>query len=307
MGNMKRINLAGWFAVLIFPVVLHSQAGAPTTVNSWYELNEASDINSSDLGCYSPSAVSMAANAAVLTMTTGSFSCGYTGGQGGTGTTSQSYQSGSLMWHDLNIKPTAGHTIVVEVKAKMGRGWPAIWLLGGSKALNTGCQVSTPQSWDNTGTCAWDSDASDSAEIDIAEQTESDGYTSVSGHMFSSGGHSCSNINITDSTQNFHVYHIDWSTSLVHWAVDGTSGQSCNTQVPTHPMFLIIENRVLSGAAPPTGAFPTLMTIQYVQVCDAGPGTTCSTPGVNSGNTIFFDDFAHAGPAPPSGLELTIH
>lgn len=286
---------------LLSSVLVFGQAGTPTTTGAWYLLNEASDIHSSDLGCYAPSQVSFADHNATITMTsTGApFSCG---GNNGTNfnTSSQSYLSGSIMWHDLNFKPTVGHPITIEVQAKFSVGWGAIWMLGGNKGANTGCQTTSPQSWDNFSTCNWSSDASDSAEYDIAETTSWNGVTSVSHNKFvNNGSVSCSQ-NVTDYTANFHTYHVDWSTTAINMKVDGVDANCGYTSgIPQNSMFLIIETRQQAGST--VGGLPSTMTIKYVQVCD---GTTCTAPDSSGGNTLFYETFNTASVVPPAGLPM---
>ena len=264
------------------------QNGTPVVSGEWYKLNECSDIHSSDHGSYKPSQVNFAYHNATITMTNvgGPFSCG--GYNGSNFSSSESYLSGSIMLHDLNLKPTAGHNIVMEAMIKVGKGWPAFWLLGGNAPGSTGCQPTSWQSWDNFSSCAWSSNASDSAEIDIMEMYESRGYTINGENVFMNSNSNLNTQNVTDATANFHLYHLDWSTTQLCWAVDGVSTNCTASLVPTTPMFIIIENRV--GSAVPS-SFPQVMTIQYVQVCDAGSGTTCSQPDSRGGNTIFLDDF----------------
>lgn len=285
-----------------------AQAGTPTTVGAWYLLNEASDIHSGDLGCYSPSQVSFAYHNATITLlhNPGAYSCG--GYNGSNFSTTQDYLSGSIMWHDLNYKPTAGNPITVEVKAELAAGWPAIWFLGGDKAANTGCQTTSPQSWDNFSTCFWDQDTppnGDSAEIDIQEDIGTPPFTYTGQNVFMNGlsPDTGTSQTITDGTLNFHVYHLDWSTTQVCWAIDGIQSRCETSQVPQQPMFLIIENRVNSQSVPAADLFPNTMTIQYVQVCQ---GTACTAPDSSGGNTLFLDDFNYAL-APPTNLTATPH
>ena len=129
----------------------------------------------------------------------------------------------------------------------------------------------------------------DSAEIDIAEMTLSQGYTTNQEHAFMNNGSGThGDQTISDGTTNFHLYHLDWSTSQECWAVDGVNG-GCDTLNPKNPMFLIIENRNNGSVGNTyTGTFPVTMTIKYVQVCQ---GTSCTLPDNSGGNTLFLDDF----------------
>jgi hypothetical protein len=280
-------------------------------VGAWYELNECADLNSNDLGAYSPSQVQFAYHAATITLTNlgAPFTCGFTNAQGpaitGTGTTTQNYLSGAIMWHDLNFAPSSGNPITYVVNAKLALGWPAIWLLGGDKALNTGCQVTSPQNWDNDGTCNWSSDSSDSAEIDFAENVGATSgpitHTGQNAYNASTQSQNTSQT-ISDATANFHSYYVTVATNQICWGIDGTQSECESNALITHPMFLIIENRVYKNA---TGVpFPQVMTIEYVQVCQ---GTTCAAPDSTGGNTLFLDDFNNStAPLPPSNLTVTV-
>jgi len=300
--------MAGLPLFLLASSFCFAQAGTPNTVGAWYELNEASDIHSGDLGCYSSSQVNLAYHKATITMikNPGAFVCG--GSDDTNYSSTQDYLSGSIIWHDLNFKPTSGNPITIEVKAELSPGWPAIWLIGGDKAASSGCQTTSPQSWDNFSTCNWPQDTmpnGDSAEIDIAEGIQStSSITSVRENAFvnSSSGDTGNSSTISDATQNFHLYHLDWSTSQLCWAIDGTQMRCESAEVPQNPMFLDIENRIYPSAVY-NGPFPVTMTIEYVQVCQ---GTTCTAPDSAGGNTLFLDDFnASNGPVPPANLTIT--
>lgn len=261
---------------------------------SWALLNHASDTGAGDLGCYYAGQVSAAYHNLQITLVNGTYSCG----ESDTSQGNQSYLTGAAVWKNLNYKPSempSGH-VTIEVYAKMAKGWPAVWMLGGSGNTSgaVGCQYTTiNQSWDNVGNCSWsqDSGGSDSGEVDIQENEESHGYTVASHNKFvNNTSDSCSQ-NISDSTQNFHLYHMDWSNSGVNMYTDGTfAGCGYTSNIPVNPMFLLIQNRAGSGAIPPS--FPQTMVIQYVQVCD---GTSCTAPDSTGGNTYYLDDFGSAG------------
>jgi hypothetical protein len=265
------------------------QAGTPTTFGDWYFLNEAADIHSSDLGCYSPTQVTTGYhNLQIVMKSAGApFACG--GNNGSNFSTNQNYLSGSAMWHDLNFKPTVGHPITIDIVGKFGVGWGAFWLLGGNKAGNTGCQTTAPQSWDNFSTCNWNLDSSDSAEIDIAETASWSDTTTVGTALHSNNTDTNCALSTSDYTSNFHKYHIDWSTTTIHINIDGGPNCTFSSNVPQNPMFLILEDR--QSASNTVAGLPTTTTVQYVQVCD---GTTCTVPDNVGGNTLKLDDFGVA-------------
>jgi beta-glucanase (GH16 family) len=93
--------------------------------------------------------------------------------------------------------------------------------LSGTSSSATGCH------------CPWSGDSSDSAEIDIAEG-DPGSTTSVFQNVFNSSAgvkQTCTSPTISDYSQNFHTYELDWSPeSLVF-----------GSGVPSNPMFLIID------------------------------------------------------------------
>lgn len=137
-----------------------------------------------------------------------------------------------MQWSSFNF--TYG-TVEFRAKTAGGRGsWPAVWL------LRANCQASNIVSADNVGACNWPQPGSD--EIDILEMTDNN-YMSVTHNMFvSSGGQTCSQ-DTTDTSQNWHVYTIHWTASKITFSVDGQLANCSYTNgVPSHPMFLIINN-----------------------------------------------------------------
>lgn len=274
-----------------WPALVFGQAGTPMIVGPWAVLNEAADIRSGDAGCYSSSQVKFAKNALTISQVGGSYTCGYSNSQNSpsTGTTVQSYLSGSVVWNTLNYTPSAGHNLVFVVSAKMGHGLPAIWFLG------AGCQATSKYTWDNYSTCNWAQDSSDSSEIDMAEAGPgSSHYGDVANNVFTGSGSAlnggCDGPNVSDVTQNFHTYSMVWTTSTLTLYTDGVSTCSYSSGIPHNAMFLIMESRQQSGNI--DNPSPNIMTVQYVQVCDAGSGTTCTTQGSAGGNDVFFDDFS---------------
>jgi hypothetical protein len=278
------------------------QAGTPTIFKSWSELNEASDVNSGDLGCYNPSQIAVGFHNLQITLlrNPGSFTCGFSHALGptlvGTGTTTQDYLGGSLIWTSLNYRPTAGNPITIQVEMTMPAGWPSAWLLGAN------CQTTSTQTWDNFSPCNWSQDASDSAEIDINENFGDPPFTCTGQNVFMNGtsDKACSQT-LTDEATHFHLYRLDWSTTQVCWFVDGTQSRCESTLVPTGLAFLIIENRVNSAKIPSTSNFPNTMVVHYVQVCSGA----CSVNDATGGNTLFLDDFSPVG-SPASAVQMLV-
>ena len=272
---------------------------APVTSpnGKWMLLNHAADTNSGDHGCYASKQIAFATGALIITMTkpTTSPTCG----QSTTTAGSQPYLSGSMVsvpsFSPSTSCPSGTCTFLSSIK--IGRGWPSFWMLGGDGLLPTsdGCQYQTIyNTWDNAGNCNWSVDADDSSENDIMEYTEPN-YGTTNQNLFNNNTQNGESQSLSTPYSNFHTYGMSWSNSSVSYSVDGTASPTLFTAtIPTHPMFMILENRVNSVIPP---SFPQVMTIQYVQVCD---GTSCTNPGnpQPSDNTVFFDNFTQPGTPP---------
>ena len=247
----------------------------PAVINgNWAALRRAADLGNSELTCYDPANAVQSGGLLNITLTNTPQTC-YYGSQ--SGPINQGYTSDMIMTWPFNFLYGT-----VEARIKFGRGWPALWLLGGNAAAQTGCQSSNVISAENILTCNWDLDSSDSAEIDIAEFYEPAGYGSTSHHVFNHGGNDCGFSNVSPAAdQAFHVYRMTWLPSSLSFTVDGTNPVGCTGSfVPSHPMFLMINDTLstTNNSIPPS--FPQVTSVDYVRVWD------------QSGALIFDDEFS---------------
>jgi len=204
-----------------------------------------------------------------------------TGGGSNSYTCTSQYSSGAVIWSSFNTQYGD-----IQVSMKMSQGWPAIWMLGSN------CQKTFVTTPDNTGACNWD--ATGSGEIDIAEgHSMSQGSGSVWGNVYETGVNnpSCQFSGISDPTQNYHVYELNWTSNSMTWLVDGGVQCSASVQVPDH-MFLIINEAIggIEGGNPQGYSYPNSGYVQWVKVCSS----TCSngTTGASASNGTFWDDFS---------------
>jgi beta-glucanase (GH16 family) len=225
-----------------------------TTLNTqWVAMNRAGDYSNGEQECYNPSQVSVSNSNLVITTVAQATTCGdstHSPGQ-------FPFLSGMIQWKTFNF--TYG-TVEFRAKTAGGRGsWPAVWMLGAN------CQASNVSSADNIGTCNWPQAGSD--EIDIVEMT-SNNYISVGHDMFvSSGGQACFQNASSDTSQNWHVYTMTWKAGSVTYAVDGQgAGCSHTSNVPSMPMFLIINNAISPNWTVVPADFPQTMQVDYVKV-----------------------------------------
>jgi beta-glucanase (GH16 family) len=145
----------------------------------------------------------------------------------------------------------------IEWRAKLPAGtgmWPAIWMLG-ADFPSVG--------WPACG------------EVDVVENNGAN-PTYVQGTLHSpSGGPTGFYDFISDSTTNFHVYDLDWTTNTIIWSVDGVGYETNAISSPFNAPFFFILNLAVGGdylGDPGTGSIdpslPNEMVIDYMRVYD---------------------------------------
>ena len=150
----------------------------------------------------------------------------------------------------------------IEVRAKMaaGRGpWPAVWLLGAD------CQASNIISANNQMGCNWPQPGSD--EIDVAEIIGGH-LTSVWQNVISGGsGFQTCIAPAADVSENWHTYALEWAPGSLIWKIDGTPTCTFTENIPSTPMFLMLNIAVGGNGGPvDDSTLPQSMFVDYVKV-----------------------------------------
>ena len=234
-------------------VIFYDDFTGSTLSTEWVAMNRAGDYSNAEQECYNPSQITVANSNLVITTVAQTSTCG----DSDHSPSQFPFLSGMVQWKTFNF--TYG-TLEFRAITAGGRGsWPAVWLLGYD------CQVSNVNSADNVGACNWPNPGSD--EIDVLEMSDNN-YISVGHDMFvSSGGQACFQNASSDTSQNWHVYTMTWKAGSVTYAIDGTPAGCSHTQnVPTTPMFLIINNAISSGWQVVASDYPQTMQVDYVKV-----------------------------------------
>ncbi|MFK7972872.1 MAG: family 16 glycosylhydrolase [Bacteroidia bacterium] len=164
----------------------------------------------------------------------------------------------------------------VDVRAKLPRGagtWPAIWTLG--KNINEDGGY-----WDNQGfgTEGWPA----CGEIDIMEHgLGAVNKPSSAIHTPSSSGNTVntSSLAISDVTENFHIYSVNWSPNQITFLIDGEGYYTYNPAVKdsdTWPFDLeqyLLLNIAMGGFAGNVDRsfIQSPMIIDYVKVYQKNP------------------------------------
>jgi beta-glucanase (GH16 family) len=216
---------------------------------AWTALNREGDQGVGEQECYNPSQVSVS-NSLIITTIQLTTICG----DSENSPAPFPYLSGMVQWTSFNF--TYG---TVEFRAKMAGGqgtWSAVWMLGAN------CQATSIVSAENTG-CNWPQPGSQ--EIDIAEIKNSIS-TTVWQNLIAGNNQSCTPT-ASDVAQNFHVYELVWEPDSLLWKIDGTQTCMFTTNIPSTPMFLLINTAVGgAGGTPDPAAFPQTMSIDYVKI-----------------------------------------
>ena len=235
--------------IKVTPAIIFDDAFKETALPSaWDDVVGSSPFND-EQECYTAANNSLGSDMLTETAAVGSVAANCTCPPNASSSSVCPYSSGAVQWASLGF--TYG---TVTVRAKLARGvgtWPAIWILG------TGCQTSMTADvvgWIGSGThCPWPAQGAN--EIDIAEiqpapigdpsvvnqavhTTDSDGAQVNEGcgygpvdtcHSYASG---------------WHTYTLVWSPGSLTWKIDGKKTYSLTKDVPSTPMFLIINTAV---------------------------------------------------------------
>jgi beta-glucanase (GH16 family) len=185
------------------------------------------------------------------------------------------YSSGAVQWSSLGF--TYG-TVTVRANLADGVGtWPAIWLLG------TVCRTSITPSvvgWIGSGShCPWPAPGAN--EIDIAEiQPVPIGNPAVvnqavhtqdsSGATVDEGCGGGQDSTCPANLPGWHTYSLVWAPGSLTWEIDGETTYSLRQDVPSTPMFLIINTAVGgTGVSVNNATLPQTTEISSVEVTGA--------------------------------------
>lgn len=236
-------------AAAVAPTVVFSDdfSGTALDETQWTVMNRPGDASNSEAQCYQPANVAVANGNLSITAQAQSVVCNGS---------DYAYTSGMVQWTNFSFLYGT-----VEIRAKLtgGQGpWPALWLLG------TDCQQQNI-TLDPNGPCNWPATGSD--EIDIADVLYGN-LTSFYQWIHSNATNAGCIAKVTDVSQNWHTYRLDWAPGSLVWLVDGVTTCTMTTGVPSTPMFLMINVAVggNGGGAITPSTLPQTAAIDYVKV-----------------------------------------
>jgi hypothetical protein len=220
---------------------------------TWTVLNRAGDSSGNEQQCNIPGDVSVSNSDLLIVSKVQSMNCQTSTSPAQT----YNYTSGAVQWTSFNF--TYG---TIEYRLQLpsaGQGLrPVIWLLGAN------CQQTNITTPDNVSPCNWDFPGSE--EIDITELIGSYYFSINQALHASSLDYGC--VPNVDVSTGFHTYQLVWKPGSLTWNVDGaTTCTVNNSNVPSAPMFLIVETTVGgSGGTINNSTLPQTMYLDYVKV-----------------------------------------
>jgi beta-glucanase (GH16 family) len=241
--------------------------GTSVDTSLWSVMNQHGDTSNSEPECYLTGNTAETGGVLSETVEVRMVTC-----PDGTGTSS--YPSGAVQMKSFNF--TYG---TVDVRAKVAGGtgpWPAIWLLGSN------CQQPT---W-LSNNCPWPQPGSD--EIDIAEFKYSSYTTDNQNSITGGSGWQICTPTISDASQNWHVYTLVWAPGSLTFKVDGTTTCTMTSNIPSHPMFLILNTAIggTGGGGINNSTLPQTSLFDYVHITAQNTSTPSQTATATATQTF---------------------
>jgi hypothetical protein len=239
----------GRFAIRVTPATIFDDTFTGTALSSaWDDVVGSSPFNE-EQECYQSSNDAVGGDMLAETADVGSVAANCYCPPGSASKTLCPYASGAVQWSSLGF--TYG-TVTVRAKLAGGVGtWPAIWLLG------TECRNSITADvvgWIGSGVdCPWPAQGAN--EIDIAEiQPAPIGNPSLVNEAVHTTDESGAEVNegcgyglvnsCPANVAGWHTYTLVWAPGSLTWEIDGKSPYTLTKDVPSTPMFLVIDTAV---------------------------------------------------------------
>jgi beta-glucanase (GH16 family) len=107
--------------------------------------------------------------------------------------------------------------------------------------------------------CDWLNAGSD--EIDFVEVLSND-HTHINQQIHSGSNNAGCSAPVSDASQNWHTYKMVWKKDSLVWYIDGVKTCEQTAQIPSTPMFVIV-NTAMTGTVD-TKTMPQQMLVDYI-------------------------------------------
>jgi hypothetical protein len=226
--------------------------------SAWTVISRHGEYSQNETECNIPGAVSLLSGNLVITTSAQPYSCGDFNVDSSVRTPPAvwPYTTGDVQWDSLNF--TYGTLeFRTTYPAANTNLWPAHWLLGiNCQTSNkfTGDTITAGSTCPNWGTTGYD-------EIDVRECWAGDCMANL---YHNTSQQYC---NYPNWDTNPHTVTMTWTPSAITVAQDGVQFCNWTTNIPSQPMFLIMQTQTGGVAGPPNNSLlPATLTTDYVKL-----------------------------------------
>lgn len=280
---------------LLIAAGAYSQSAATYNALAWRSVDRLTLVNGANAALYGVYNSNISVSGGFLNITGSNTATTVPGNPPQYGPIAKSFSGGELAQRNFSFMYASGGTVRVDSRIKYGAQQHAsIWMVGAAGGP-TGCQQ-TLWLWKSNSACpGWPNPDN---EIDISETCPSfyTGAPSTTLRQNVLGDNNVFQITtavVTDFTQNFHTYSIQWSAGTVNFLVDNVQTNTLSSNIPHLPMYILLFGAPGDACSSPTGFTSSVTQVDYVRVC-----TGSSQCVVGTSNFLFDDEFNGPSTAP---------
>lgn len=291
---MKKIAVV-LCSLLLIAAGTYSQSAATYNALLWRAVDRLTLANTANAALYCTYASNLSVSGGFLNITGNTSATTCPGNPPQYGPVSKTFSGGELAMRNFSFMYGAGATVRVDSRIKYpAQQHASIWMVGAGGGP-TACQQSL-WLWQSNSACpGWPNPAN---EVDISETCPSvyTGAPTTTLRQNVDGDNAVFNITTTvvsDFTQNFHTYSIQWSAGNINFLVDNVQTNAIASNVPHLPMYILLFSAPGDACSSPSGFSSSVMQVDYVRVCTGSSACT-----VGTSNMLFDDEFNGASTAP---------
>lgn len=273
---------------LLIAAGTYSQSAATYNALMWRAVDRLSLSNAINVALYCEMASNIAISGGFLNITGNTNSVTCPGNPPQYASATRNFTGGELAMRNFSFMYPSGGTVRVDASIKYpAQQHASIWMVGAAGGPQS-CQQSLWLWTANTACPGW---SKLDNEVDISETCPSQyvgglATTKLNQNVFGDTSSSLATTIVTDFTQNFHVYSIQWSAGNMNFLVDNVQTNTTAANVPHLPMYILLFTAPGDVCSAPSGFTSSVMQVDYVRVCTGS--TQCV---VGTSNFLFDDEF----------------
>lgn len=211
------------------------------------------------------------------------------------GPVAKAFSGGELAMRNFSFMYASGGTVRVDARVKYpAQQHASVWMVGAAGGP-TNCQQSLWLWQANAACVGWPNPDN---EIDVSETCPSSfgGAPTTTLRQNVLGDNGIFNVTttvVTDFTQNFHTYSIQWSAGNINFLVDNVQTNNIASNIPHLPMYVLLFTAPGDSCSTPSGFSSSVMQVDFLRVCTGSAQCT-----VGSSAMLFDDEFNGPSTAP---------